>query len=306
MPSKNQQPNASLPSGHMILKKHHKWIAGGFGTIVLVYMIASFILISGLAVKQTSDYNQLANSVNKLQADTQNKLNELTENILLVEKDIQQTKKNLTNIETIREEFYLLKASTGEDFSGIIENSVKAVVTIKTDIGQGTGFIITPDGYVVTNAHLLSGGKTIESTNYEKNKISTELIGYNAEMDVALLKINGEYEFLSLGNSDETQVGERVIAIGNPLGLQFSVTEGIVSGIHRPGINELEAYTQTDAALNPGNSGGPLINKKGEIIGINNFKLGSGESLGFALESNYIKDAVNAISLEKLQRNILD
>ena len=305
MPSKNQQPNASLPSGHMILKKHHKWIAGGFGTIVLVYMIASFILISGLAVKQTSDYNQLANSVNKLQADTQNKLNELTENILLVEKDIQQTKKNLTNIETIREEFNLLKASTGEDFSGIIENSVKAVVTIKTDIGQGTGFIITDDGYVVTNAHLLSGGKTIESTNYEKNKISTELIGYNAELDVALLKIDGEYEFLSLGDSDETQVGERVIAIGNPLGLQFSVTEGIVSGIHRPGINELEAYTQTDAALNPGNSGGPLINKNGKVIGINNFKLGSGESLGFALESNYIKDAVNAISKEKLQKEIL-
>ncbi|MEK6845094.1 MAG: trypsin-like peptidase domain-containing protein, partial [Nanoarchaeota archaeon] len=99
--------------------------------------------------------------------------------------------------------------------------------------------------------------------------------------------------------------GERVIAIGNPLGLQFSVTEGIVSGIHRPGINELEAYVQTDAALNPGNSGGPLINKNGKVIGINNFKIGSGESLGFALESNYIKDAVNAISLENLEREIL-
>ncbi len=305
MPSKNQQPNPSLPSGHIVLKKHHKWIAGGFGTIVLIYMIVSIILISGLAVKQTSDYNKLANDINKLQADTQNKLNELTENILLIEKDIQQTKKNLTDIGTIREEFNLLKASTGEDFSGIIENSVKAVVTIKTDVGQGTGFIITDDGYIVTNAHLLSGGKTIESTSYEKEKISTELVGYNAELDVALLKIDGKYNSLNLGNSDETQVGERVIAIGNPLGLQFSVTEGIVSGIHRPGANELNIYIQTDAALNPGNSGGPLINKKGEVIGINNFKLGSGESLGFALESNYIKDAVNAISQEKLQREIL-
>ncbi|MEK6824026.1 MAG: trypsin-like peptidase domain-containing protein [Nanoarchaeota archaeon] len=301
---KFQQPNYQ-PYKPFVLKKHHKWMIGGISAVVVIYMIVSIIIISGLTVKQTLDSNQLTNDINKLQADTQNKLNELTENILLVEKDIQQTKKNLTNIETIREEFNLLKASTGEDFSGIIENSVKAVVTIKTDIGQGTGFIITPDGYVVTNAHLLSGGKTIESTNYEKNKISTELVGYNAEMDIALLKINGEYDFLSLGNSDETQVGERVIAIGNPLGLQFSVTEGIVSGIHRPGINELEAYTQTDAALNPGNSGGPLINKNGKVIGINNFKLGSGESLGFALESNYIKDAVNAISLEKLQKEIL-
>lgn len=305
MPSKNPQPNTSLPSGHLVLKKHHKWIAGGFGTIVLIYMIVSFILISGLTVKQTTDSSRLTNSINNLQADTQNKLNELTENILSIKEDIKQTKENLTDLGAIRKEFDLLKASTSEDFSGIIENSVKAVVTIKTDIGQGTGFIITPDGYIVTNAHLLSGGKTIESTNYEKEKIPTELVGYNAEMDVALLKIDGEYKDLILGDSDETQVGERVIAIGNPLGLQFSVTEGIVSGIHRPGANELNIYTQTDAALNPGNSGGPLINKKGEVIGINNFKLGSGESLGFALESNYIKDAVNAISLEKLQREIL-
>lgn len=304
MPIKNQQSNYS--EGHIVLKKHHKWIAGGFGTVILIYMIISIILISGLAVKQTSDYNKLTNDVNKLQADTQNKLNELTENILLIKDDLKQTKENLTDIGAIREEFDLLKASTGEDFSGIIENSVKAVVTIKTDIGQGTGFIITDDGYLVTNAHLLSGGKTIESTNYEKEKISTELIGYNAELDIALLKIPGNYNYLKLGNSDETQVGERVIAIGNPLGLQFSVTEGIVSGIHRPGINELEAYIQTDAALNPGNSGGPLINRGGEVIGINNFKMGSGESLGFALESNYIKDAVNAISLENLERKIID
>ncbi len=297
--------NQKEAGNHIVLRKHHKWMIGGISAVVVIYMIVSIIIISGLAVKQTSDYNQLAKEINKLQADTQSKLNELTENLLLVKEDIQQTKKNLTDIEAIRKEFDLLKASTGEDFSGIIENSVKAVVTIKTDVGQGTGFIITNDGYVVTNAHLLSGGKTIESTSYEKNKIPTELIGYDANLDVALLKIEGVYSFLELGNSDRTQVGERVIAIGNPLGLQFSVTEGIVSGIHRPGANELNIYIQTDAALNPGNSGGPLIDKSGKVIGINNFKLGSGESLGFALESNYIKDAVNAISQEKLGKEIL-
>ena len=294
-------------AGHrIVLKKHHKWMIGGISAVVVIYMVVSIILISGLAVKQTSDYNKFTNEINKLQADTQNKLNELTENLLLIKEEVKQTKENLTDIEAIREEFNLLKASTGEDFSGVIENSVKSIVTIKTDVGQGTGFIITNDGYIVTNAHLLSEGKTIESTNYEKDKIPTEFIGSNTNMDVALLKIEGEYNFLELGNSNETQVGERVIAIGNPLGLQFSVTEGIVSGIHRPGINELEAYVQTDAALNPGNSGGPLINKIGKVIGINNFKIGSGESLGFALESNYIKDAVNAISQEKLGRGILE
>ena len=297
---------AQEEAGHrIVLKKHHKWMIGGISAVVVIYMVVSIILISGLAVKQTSDYNKFTNEINKLQADTQNKLNELTENLLLIKEDIRQTKENLTDIGAIRKEFDLLKASSGEDFSGVIENSVKSVVTIKTDVGQGTGFIITNDGYIVTNAHLLSEGKTIESTNYEKDKIPTEFIGSNTNMDVALLKIEGEYNFLELGNSDETQVGERVIAIGNPLGLQFSVTEGIVSGIHRPGINELEAYVQTDAALNPGNSGGPLINKIGKVIGINNFKIGSGESLGFALESNYIKDAVNVISQEKLGLEIL-
>ena len=120
-----------------------------------------------------------------------------------------------------------------------------------------------------------------------------------------MLKISGEYTPLELGNSNDIQVGEKVIAIGNPLGLQFSVSEGIISAIHRPGINDLEAYIQTDAALNPGNSGGPLIDKKGEVIGINNFKVGGGENLGFALESNFIKDAVNTISQENLGGNLI-
>ena len=89
------------------------------------------------------------------------------------------------------------------------------------------------------------------------------------------------------------------------MGLQFSITEGIVSGVHRTGINEIDAYIQTDAALNPGNSGGPLINTEGDVIGINNFKIGGGESLGFALESNYLKDAVNAISQQALNQTLI-
>ena len=288
----------------IVLKKHHKWMIGGISAVVVIYMIISIILISGLAVKQTSDNNKLANEINKLQADTQSKLNELTENILLVKEDIKQTKENLTDIGAIRKEFDLLKASSGEDFSSIIDESLKGVVTIKTNVAQGTGFIISSEGYIVTNAHMLSGASEVQITTFDEKKIPAELIGYNAELDIALLKISGDYSFLEFDDSNNVRVGEKVIAIGNPLGLQFSVTEGIVSGIHRSGINELEAYVQTDAALNPGNSGGPLINKNGKIIGINNFKLGSGESLGFALESNYIKDAVNAISQEKLGREI--
>lgn len=293
----------------MELKKHHKWMLGGFGTIVLIYMIISGILLSGIITKQTINHNQLTNKIDGLQADTQSKLNELTETLLATQNDLKQTRENLSQlgieIGSIGEEFSLLKASVGEDFSGIIENSVKAVVTIKTDIAQGTGFIISKQGYIVTNAHILSGGSYIDALTFEQEKISVTFIGYDGKLDIALLKIQGDYTYLELDDSDKIQVGEKVIAIGNPLGLQFSVSEGIVSGIHRTGPSGLDAYIQTDAALNPGNSGGPLINRQGKVIGINNFKLSEGESLGFALESNYIKEAVNKIALENLNQTII-
>ena len=115
-------------------------------------------------------------------------------------------------------------------------------------------------------------------------------------MDIAILKIDETtYSPLILANSNNIQVGEKVIAIGNPLGLQFSVSEGIVSAVHRKGDNNINAYIQTDASLNPGNSGGPLIDTEGKVIGINNFKVSGSESLGFALESNYIKEVINNI-----------
>jgi len=172
-------------------------------------------------------------------------------------------------------------------------------------VGQGTGFIINNKGYIVTNAHVLVGGSTIQAINSKQELIDAYLIGYEGDFDIALLKISGNYNSLKLADSDDVQIGEKVIAIGNPLGLQFSVSQGIVSAIHRSGINGVEAYIQTDAALNPGNSGGPLINKKGEVIGINNFKIGDSESLGFALESNYIKDIVNQISQQELNMTLI-
>jgi len=277
------------------MKRHHKWAIGGFGMVVVITLVILAILLNGVIVKQTVDYNTLNNKIINLQADTQNKLNELTENLL-------QTK---TSVEESQKELILLKASAGEDFSGIIEDSVKSVVTIRTNVGQGTGFIINNKGYIVTNAHVLVGGSTIQAINSKQELIDAYLIGYEGDFDIALLKISGNYNSLKLADSDDVQIGEKVIAIGNPLGLQFSVSQGIVSAIHRSGINGVEAYIQTDAALNPGNSGGPLINKKGEVIGINNFKIGDSESLGFALESNYIKDIVNQISQQELNMTLI-
>jgi len=284
----------------MPLKKHHKIMIGSLSSFLVILLIANSIFLYVLYGQLQINYSKLNTNINELKIDTQSKFNELTENVMETQQDVTNLNMQLGSINeefsTLGEQFSKLKSSVGEDFSSIIENAVKSVVTIKTDVGQGTGFIITNDGYVVTNAHVLSGGRIVQAMDYEQTIIQASFIGYNNDLDIALLKIPGTHERFRLADSDDIQIGEKVIAIGNPLGLQFSVSQGIVSAVHRPGPNELKAYIQTDAALNPGSSGGPLINTDGKVIGINNFKIGTGESLGFALESNFIKEAVNEIT----------
>lgn len=290
------------PNTHVVLKKHHKILIGSFTTIIIIYMIVTAILLNGVIVKQTINHNELSDKVDTLQLETQTKLNDLTESLMRQNEELNSLGSQVGSID---EQFSSLKASVGADFSGVIENVIPSVVTVRTNVGQGTGFIISDEGYIVTNAHVLAGGNIVYAITYEQETEEAEFIGYDAELDIALLKISGSYERISLADSNDVSVGEKVIAIGNPLGLQFSVSEGIVSGVHREGANGLDIYIQTDAALNPGNSGGPLINKEGRVIGINNFKIGGGESLGFALESNYIKDAINDISMEALNQTLV-
>jgi len=286
----------------MPLKRHHKIIIGGFSTFLIGVIIANSLFIYFLYGQLQLSYNSLESEIEELQTDTQSKFNELTTNLIQTETEL-----NLlgSQIGSIDKEMDLLKASASADFSGIIEDAIKSVVTIRTDISQGTGFIIDSEGYIVTNYHVMQNARSAGIYTYDGETHQVNLIGYNQKFDIALLKIDGEYDRLRLADSDDIQIGEKVIAIGNPLGLQFSVSEGIVSAVHRPGINEVEAYIQTDAALNPGNSGGPLINKKGKVIGINNFKIGSGENLGFALESNYIEDIINEISTQVLNETLI-
>lgn len=286
----------------MELKKHHKILLGGASSMLIIFMIIISILIYLLFVKQDFQFNQLSQQIENLQADTQTKINELTSTVLETEQEL-----NLlgSQIGSIDEEIDYLKASAGEDFSGIIEDSVKSVVTIKTDISQGTGFIIEKQGYIVTNYHVMANAKSAGIFTYDGEIHQVNFLGYNEEFDIALLKMSGTYSLLELDDSNNAQVGEKVIAIGNPLGIQFSVSEGIVSNLHQSGPTGNKAYIQTDAALNPGNSGGPLINKQGKVIGINNFKISGTEGIGFALESNYIKDIVNEISLEAIGEELL-
>jgi len=202
--------------------------------------------------------------------------------------------------EDFKQQIRVLQSSQ-EDFSGIAEDAVKSVVSVSTGSSIGTGFIVHPDGYLVTNYHVIdSNQNNVRVLTYDRSVLQAHFIGGDENRDLALLKIDGNFDVISLGNSDELQVGKKVIAIGNPLGLSFTVTEGIVSGLDRVGPNGLAEYIQTDVSLNPGNSGGPLIDMMGEVVGINNFKIGGAESLGFALESNVIRQRVNAIANETI------
>lgn len=279
----------------MPLKTHHKIIIGGAGSFVLIFMILGSVFMYTMAVKQNVQFNILTKQISDLSTDTQTKFNDLSTSILETKTQLQSLGSQVGSIDS---EITKLKASTSADFSGIIGDAIKSVVTIRTDIAQGSGFVVAYDNgvsYIVTNAHVMEGAKSAEIITYDGSSHSVAKIGSDSNLDIALLRISDSYPVLELGNSDNIQIGEKVIAIGNPLGLQFSVTEGIISGVNRQGTNGLNDYIQTDAALNPGNSGGPLIDTRGEAIGINNFKVGNSESLGFALESNYIKEAVNNI-----------
>lgn len=162
--------------------------------------------------------------------------------------------------------------------------------------GQGSGFIISKEGYILTNNHVVEDADKIRVILSDEREFTAKLIGSDPQSDVALIKINdgGNLPTLPLGDSGNLEVGEWVIAIGNPFGLSQTVTVGVVSAKGRSsvGINEYENFIQTDAAINPGNSGGPLLNIRGEVIGINSAlfsRTGGYMGIGFAIPINMVK-----------------
>lgn len=270
---------------------------------------ALYALVIVLAILQTTSFIIMSVQVSKLNAkiETENRrtadeLKSFTTNMFDTYDSAYQENFNQISDSIIRQqedfnqEIKLLK-SENDDFSGVVQDAVKKVVTIRTERSIGTGFVISEDGYIVTNNHIIAGDEEeIQVITYGKTAYEAVLLGQDAERDLALLKIPGEYDYFELTDSDDLQVGKKVIAIGNPLGLSFTVTEGIISALDRVGPSGNAEYVQTDVSLNPGNSGGPLINTQGEVIGMNNFKIGGAENLGFALESNVIRERANIMA----------
>ena len=176
----------------------------------------------------------------------------------------------------------------------------EAVVSIETPTGLGSGFIINDEGFAVTNNHVIEGETRISailyqqtSSGWRRRKVDDiQIIAVNPFLDLALLKLPHQeglkLEHVVLGTLDDLDAGDGTFAVGNPLGLERSVSQGILSTLNRN--FEGLVYLQTDAAINPGNSGGPLFNLRGEVIGVTNMKASQGDNLGFAIPINYVKD----------------
>jgi Do/DeqQ family serine protease len=154
--------------------------------------------------------------------------------------------------------------------------------------GSGSGVIIRQDGYILTNNHVVENATKIDVQLRDRRRFSAEVVGTDPATDLAVVKVDAtELPPASFAPSDEVRVGEWAIAIGSPFGLRYTVTTGVVSAIGRGlGANEIEDYVQTDASINPGNSGGPLVNLRGQVIGINTIIIGRGAGIGFAIPSD--------------------
>jgi len=162
----------------------------------------------------------------------------------------------------------------------------------------GSGFIIDRDGYIVTNNHVVENADQIKVKLADEREFDAELVGRDPKTDLALIKITTEADLspLQMGDSEKLQVGNWVVAIGSPFGLEQTVTAGIVSAKGRIiGFGPYEDFIQTDASINPGNSGGPLINMKGEVVGINTAIVASGQGIGFAIPMNMAKDIIDQL-----------
>jgi len=158
--------------------------------------------------------------------------------------------------------------------------------------GVGSGFIMSRDGYILTNNHVVEDADTIKVKLAAGKEYDGKVVGRDPKTDLALVKIDAsDLHALPLGNSDELKVGSWVVAVGSPFGLEQTVTAGIVSAKGRViGSGPYDNFIQTDASINPGNSGGPLINTKGEVVGINTAILAQGKGIGFAIPINMAKD----------------
>lgn len=221
-------------------------------------------------------------------------------------------------LETDASGFYTTGVLKPAGVKDLVSKYGEAVISIETPSGKGSGFIINKDGYAITNAHVIQGETRVSAILYlnapgglNRRRIEdVEIVALNPFFDLALLKLplpSGlKPASVVLGNADEVNAGDSVFAVGNPLGLERTVTQGIVSNRSRD--IEGQIFLQTDTAINPGNSGGPLFNQRGEVIGVTSrgAHAAMADNLGFAIPVNYVKQFLHhreAFSFDKANPN---
>jgi putative serine protease PepD len=197
-------------------------------------------------------------------------------------------------------------SSTGNlSVQSIYQLASKGVVEIRTGQGQGSGFVYDGNGHIVTNAHVVDGASSVSVRFWNGKTYPATIVGTDASTDLAVLKVNAPLTQvfpLSVADSSKVVVGDTVVAIGSPFGLEGTVTSGIVSALHRemtsPNGFAIDNSIQTDAAINHGNSGGPLLNSNGKVIGVNSqieSNSGGNEGVGFAVPSNTVRSVVSQL-----------
>ena len=206
------------------------------------------------------------------------------------------------SVDEISTSIVSLKKKTSSDFTDIIEDVVPATISINTPIGVGSGAIISKE-YAITNFHVVSSNgeplDDIRIRTYDDDYFGAKIIAYNPLIDLALLKLDEDmdytFDFVKL---NDIELGQKVMAIGSPRGLSFTVTEGIISQLNRQIDSSNINYIQTSVAINPGNSGGPLISTDGKLIGLNTLKVLESEGLGFAIPSEIISSFIDSVESE--------
>lgn len=222
-------------------------------------------------------------------------------------KIVQQSSSSVVNIYTIKKSLYsiniLPEKTTPEILKNFFGNINIGYISNNNEVYSiGTGFIISNDGYILTNAHVVNDSDKIIVKIKNKKDYNAKLIGIDNKTDIALIKINEQdLPVINIGNSDNIQVGEWVAAIGSPFGFDQSITSGIVSAINRNLPNDIYvSFIQTDVAINPGNSGGPLLNIQGKVIGINSqiiTRSGGFMGLSFSIPINIAMNIANKIKI---------
>ena len=272
----------------------------------IFYLLVSIISILSILLVTNIIRNNIQQEISKLKE-------EQSKDLILKSFKTQAKNTNFNYLDVQRPDFveiakksintvvHVKSSSSGGDYS--IEDFIFGRSQRRPQMGSGSGVIISSDGYIITNHHVIEKAEDIQITTNNNQSYDAKIIGSDEQNDIALLKIetNDELPYAVFGDSDSTRIGEWVLAVGNPFNLTSTVTAGIISAKSRnldPTGRTTQSYIQTDAAVNPGNSGGALINDKGELIGINTAiqsQTGSYVGYSFAVPSNIAKKVIEDI-----------